>query len=59
MMIKVDSLPVSAEAARHLGRASRGAPPATMVDPDEELFGRGSNSTTFVGFKDTFIGWLK
>ena len=54
MIIIVDSLPVSAEAARHLGRASRGAPPATMVDPDEELFGRGSNSTTFVGFKDIF-----
>ena len=50
MIIKADSLPVSSEAARHLGRDSRGGrAPATMVDPDEELFGRGSNATTLVG----------
>ena len=52
MIIKADSLPVSSEAARHLGSESRGGrAPATMVDPDEELFGRGSNSTTLDGSK--------
>ena len=52
MKIETDSLPVSAEAARHLGSDSRGGrAPATMVDPDEELFGRGSNSTTLDGSK--------